>query len=138
MKKKLNCILLIDDDKATNYINKWIISRAEIADKIVAVDSGYKALDYLNEKDVEENPIPDIIFLDINMPGMDGWEFLDEYREMKDVVKERIVIVMLTTSSNPDDLNKSATISLINGFKNKPLTAENLKGIIDEYFPDYK
>ncbi|MCM4154936.1 response regulator [Gramella sp. AN32] len=138
MKKKLNCILLIDDDKATNYINERVISRAKIVDKIVAVESGYKALDYLKEKDFKEYPKPEVIFIDINMPGMDGWEFLEEYGEMKEVQKGNIIIVMLTTSSNPDDLSKSATISRINGFKNKPLTAEKLDEIIDEYFPNYK
>lgn len=136
MKKKLDCILLIDDDKATNYINERVISRAKIADKIVAVESGYKALDYLKENDFTAYPRPDIIFLDINMPGMDGWEFLEEYGEMKEVQKGNI-IVMLTTSSNPDDLRKSATISHINEFKNKPLTAEKLDEIIDKYFPNY-
>lgn len=138
LKKKLNCILLIDDDYATNYIHKRVINKAEITEKIVALESGYEALKYLEQTDFEEYPRPDIMFLDINMPGMDGWEFLEGYEQLDEKHKGKIILVMLTTSLNPDDKNKSDALSTINGFRNKPLTIETLQGVIDEYFADHK
>ena len=138
LKKKLKCILLIDDDYATNYIHKRVIDKAEITENVVVVESGYDALEYLRETNIEEYPRPDIIFLDINMPGMDGFEFLEEYENLKEMQKGNIILVMLTTSLNPEDKNKSDSISIINGFRNKPLTEEILKGVMNDYFSDYK
>lgn len=137
LKQKLKCILLIDDDYATNYIHKRVINSAEITDNIVALESGYDALKYLEETDFQEFPRPEIIFLDINMPGMDGWEFLESYEQLVESQKSKIVLVMLTTSLNPDDKNKSEHIKSIDGFRNKPLTIEILQGIIDEHFSEY-
>lgn len=138
LKRKLKCILLIDDDSATNYIHKRVIDKAEITEKIVALESGYDALEYLQKTDFDKFPRPDIIFLDINMPGMDGWEFLNGYEKLKENQRSKIILVMLTTSLNPDDKNKSDSISTINGFRNKPLNVEILNGVIDEYFPNYR
>ncbi|TVZ17015.1 response regulator [Maribacter sp. MAR_2009_72] len=138
LKKKLSCILLIDDDHATNYIHKRVINKAEITEKIVDLESGYDALKYLEQTDFEAYPRPDIIFLDINMPGMDGWEFLEGYENLSVEQRSKIILVMLTTSLNPDDKNKSDSISTIDGFKNKPLTHEILQDVIDEYFADHK
>ena len=138
LKKKLKCILLIDDDYATNYIHKRVIDKAEITENVVVLESGYDALEYLRETNIEEYPRPDIIFLDINMPGMDGFEFLEEYENLKEMQKGNIILVMLTTSLNPEDKNKSDSISIINGFRNKPLTEEILKGVMNDYFSDYK
>ncbi|WP_289644420.1 response regulator [Maribacter aestuarii] len=138
MKKKLSCVLLIDDDYATNYIHERTIKQADMAEKVVAKQSGYDALDYLRETNSDEYICPEIIFLDINMPGMDGWEFLDEYDKLEEVKKARMVLVMLTTSLNPDDENTSKDIPNISGFKNKPLTVPVLDEIIDTHFPDYR
>lgn len=136
MKKKLHCILLVDDDLATNYIHTKVIQKAEIVEKIVAVTDGFDALEYLKEDKSEEYICPDIIFLDINMPGMDGWEFLDEYKKLDEVKKAKVVLVMLSTSLNPDDASMSKAIPSISGFKNKPLTVPLLENIIETHFPD--
>src|SRR5258708_36657106 len=106
MNKKLNCILLIDDDEPTNFLNKMTIDQSGCAEWVQVVQSGQEALDYLqgtgrfkNRK--EDYPRPDLIFLDINMPAMDGWEFLDKYKELPKDQKAEIVLIMLTTSLNP-------------------------------------
>lgn len=135
MKKKLNCILLVDDDEATNYIHTMIIQQADCAETIKAVQSGYEALEYLVEKVGGEYPQPDFIFLDVNMPGMNGWEFLEEYEKLPDEKKGNIVVVMLTTSLNPDDADKAKKIGTINGFKSKPLTVEMVQDLVKENFP---
>ena len=135
MTKKLNCILLIDDDEATNFIHKRVIKEADCAEKVVAVHNGYEGLNYLKSKEDGEHPRPDLIFLDVNMPGIDGWEFLEAYDDLKSEQKGRIIIVMLTTSLNPDDRERAANIETINSFKNKPLTVAMLSELINTYFP---
>ena len=140
-KKKLKCILLIDDDEATNFLNKIIIERANLTEHIQVAQSGQEALDYLtNQGDFLEEgkgyPQPDLIFLDINMPAMNGWEFLDEYKKLRDEQKARIVIVMLTTSLNPDDELKARKIPEISNYKNKPISQEMLREVIYENFPE--
>src|SRR6478609_8398410 len=135
MKEKLNCILLIDDDEPTNFINELVIKKANCTHKIVAKQGAREALEYLRSQEDGEHPCPDLIFLDINMPAMNGWDFLEEYRKLDEKQKGRIVIVMLTTSLNPDDEEKARGIKEINDFKSKPLTKEILEEILKKYYP---
>ncbi|EPR67729.1 response regulator [Cyclobacterium qasimii] len=131
MNKKVNCILLIDDDEPTNFLHKIIIDDSGLANKVVAVQSGYEALEYLENKEDGEYPQPDLIFLDINMPAMNGWEFLEEYNKLDEGIKGKVVVVMLTTSINPDDKKKALSKGFINGFLSKPLSKEMLEKLID-------
>ena len=137
MKQKLNCILLIDDDKPTNFINEVVIKQLDCAEKIVVVQNGSEALDYLKSKDDGEHPQPDLIFLDINMPAMNGWEFLEKYTELDKKQHGKVVVIMLTTSLNQDDEKKASVIPYINGFKSKPLTPEIMQEVLEEYFADW-
>lgn len=136
MKEKLNCILLIDDDEPTNFINELVIKKAACTQKIVVKQGAREALEYLMSKEDGEHPRPDLIFLDINMPAMNGWDFLEEYRKLDELQKGKIVIVMLTTSLNPDDEEKARKIKEINDFKSKPLTKEILQEILLRYYAD--
>tara|TARA_R110002124_G_scaffold287323_4_gene472821 strand:+ start:4326 stop:4733 length:408 start_codon:yes stop_codon:yes gene_type:complete len=132
MRKKVNCILLIDDDEPTNFLHKIIIEDSNLAEKVVAVQSGYEALEYLEKKEDGKYPQPGIIFLDINMPAMNGWEFLERYKQLDESLKGKILVVMLTTSINPDDKKKAMGKGFVKGFLSKPLTTEMLEKIIDD------
>jgi CheY-like chemotaxis protein len=136
MKQKLKCILVIDDDEPTNFFTRMILEESGCADHIKMVQSGQEALDYLLKSESGDNaalyPSPDLIFLDINMPAMDGWEFLDEYRKLN--VMSRILVVMLTTSLFPEDKLKAENMPEISGFENKPLTAEKVAAVLEKYF----
>ena len=141
MKQKLNCILVIDDDEPTNFFTRIILEEADCCNHIKTVQSGQEALDYQaqSEKpgaDPNLYPSPDLIFLDINMPAMNGWEFLDEYRNLSIAPQHKIIMVMLTTSLFPEDKAKAGRSPEISGFENKPLTLDKLERILKTYFVD--
>jgi len=139
MKSKLNCILLVDDDEPTNFLNKMILEDVNCAQTIEVADSGMSALDYLKSAangNGNATTSPDLIFLDINMPAMNGWEFLEQYSHLEKEHKANVVIVMLTTSLNPDDRAKASKIPDVSGFETKPLTPEKLEAILKKYFPE--
>lgn len=138
MKRKLNCVLLIDDDEPTNFLNKMIIEETGQVESVLVTQSAKDALDYLSGKgkvnDAANLPAPELIFLDINMPAMDGWEFLERYDLLSNAQKSSIIVVMLTTSFNPEDEERARNIKYISSFKNKPLTNEVIMEIIAEHF----
>jgi len=130
MSIQLNCILLIDDDEPTNFLNKLTLEQSGCTRQIRVAQSGQEALNYLQNA----APRPDLIFLDINMPAMDGWEFLERYRDLPDARKADIVLIMLTTSLNPDDEKRTRAIPEVAGFENKPLSPEQLNNLLKKYF----
>ena len=132
MKKKVNCVLLIDDDDATNYIHQHVINEADFAENIKIVGNGQEALDYLKFKNKADYIRPDLIFLDINMPVMDGWEFLEKYKQLDEELQGKMMVVLLTTSLNPDDKAASEANDRINYFLIKPLTVEMLQDLSTE------
>ncbi len=146
--KQLNCILLIDDDEPTNFLNKMTLEQAGCTRHIRIAQSGQAALDYLRGSgpslpgsdngpgpaNPDACPRPDLIFLDINMPAMDGWEFLAQYRNLPPEKKADTVLIMLTTSLNPDDELRTRTIPEIAGFENKPLKQDRLENLLKKYF----
>lgn len=134
---KIKSVLLIDDDEPTTFINKKIIQSSGLAETIHIAHSGQEALDFLNKTDNQVNneiPIPELIFLDINMPAMDGWEFLTHYKNLTNIQTAVIIIVMLTTSLNPEDEMKAKEIKEVYGYKNKPLTRQMIEEIAIKYF----
>ena len=136
--KKVNCILLIDDDPDDNFFHTIIIDESGWCNQVQVAIDGERALDYLikagEANSSESFPKPDIIYLDINMPRMNGFDFLDAFEKLDEKLKSNIVIVMLTTSSNPNDKIKAATYPVVKGFQNKPLTEEMLRETIENYF----
>lgn len=134
MTQKLNKILLVDDNEADNYLHKLIISEAEVAESVVDQPDGKAALEYL-EKGADQLP-PDLIFLDINMPRMNGWEFLEAYAQLPDELQSAVVIVMLTTSVFSKDRERAERLPNFSGFLSKPLTEEDLQKVIQQHFPE--
>lgn len=134
--KKVNCILLIDDNVHDNFFHSIVIKEADAAKQIKTALNGEEALDYL-EKAIDGHDgyiLPEIIFLDINMPGMNGFEFIEKARKMNLVINNKpIAIIMLTSSLNPNDLQtaKEKFPVEIKEFKNKPLTHKMLKDVIN-------
>ncbi|MFT5338049.1 MAG: CheY-like chemotaxis protein [Luteibaculaceae bacterium] len=134
MTMKINRTLLIDDDEPTNFYNEHIINQSGLVNEVMALQSGGSALEYLTTEVDGEYPKPDLIFVDINMPAMNGWEFLDEYEKLDPKHKGTVIVMMLTTSLNPDDEGKAKNFGSIKGFKRKPLNQNTLQDIIEHHF----
>ncbi len=126
--------MLVDDNPDDNFFHEREIKKDHLEATVVVKNSGTEALEYLkSKKDIERLP-PDLIFLDINMPGMNGWEFLEEYSLLDNKFQSDVLIIMLTTSDNPDDEERTRTWSNVSDYITKPLTKEKMKVIVDKYF----
>jgi len=136
MKKKLGCIMLVDDSPDDNFFHERVIRRNEFTDCVIPKESAREALDFLRSRPKDGAREIDIIFLDINMPGMNGWEFLEEYNSMEAERQVGVVIVMLTTSDNPEDKARAGKWGFVSDFKTKPLTKEMMDDILRKYFSE--
>lgn len=131
--KAVNCIMLVDDNKVDNFFHERVITKAKAANTVISRTSAKEGLDYLMD-DVAAGAVrPDILFLDINMPGMNGWEFLEEYKKLDSCMQAKMVVVMLSTSKNPDDIEMAKAHGIPTDFKSKPLTKEMLEDILEMY-----
>jgi len=134
MNKSVNCVLLIDDDMATNFFNKRVVSKHQCFNTVKTVQSGSAALEYFTDVEKEKAIKPDLVFLDINMPAMNGWEFLVEYAKLNREIREGVRVIVLSTSSNPDDFAMSKINKSVSDFINKPLSLDSLDSILNDHF----
>lgn len=128
--KPFKSILLIDDDEATNYLHKFYINEWEITENVYVAVNGKEAIDFLKTNDNFRNEKPSLILLDINMPVMNGFEFMEAYENLEDELKASTVIVMLTTSLHPKDLQKADSFPDLKAYINKPLTKDEIYEIL--------
>lgn len=129
----IDSILLIDDDDVNNYINARLLKKLAITENVNVSVNGEEALKYLHRVNSDASEFPDLILLDINMPVMDGFEFLQQFSSINFTPKEPVVI-MLTTSSNEKDMGQIAFYPRVAGFLNKPLTEEKMQTIVQQFF----
>lgn len=130
--KKYHAVMLVDDNEIDNLINQKMIEAANICEHIFTHSGAKSAIEFLkNIEKLVKGPVsmylPEIIFLDIDMPLMDGFQFLEEFERLSDSIKAHCKIVMLTSSLNPQDMNKAKKNQYVLKYINKPLTQENLK-----------
>ncbi|PIQ07612.1 MAG: hypothetical protein COW71_16105 [Ignavibacteriales bacterium CG18_big_fil_WC_8_21_14_2_50_31_20] len=134
MKTKAMCIMLVDDDKNDNFFHEREIKKNNIETIVIVEESGTGALKYLKSMIDKKKIEPALIFLDINMPGMNGWEFLEEYNNLPKEIQSKVMIIMLTTSVRPEDIERAESYEFVLDYITKPLTKEKMKDINDKYF----
>jgi len=128
--KRYKTIMLIDDNEIDNLINQKMIEAADIAEHIYTHTGAKSAIEFLRnmeQLEVADSVLPEVIFLDIDMPLMDGFQFLDEFEKLSVATKEKCEIVMLTSSINPQDVDKSKQYAHVKKYLNKPLSQTTLK-----------
>ncbi len=120
--KSIDLVLLVDDNDTDNFISKRIIEITKFADRVEVKSSGKGALDYLREHQNSPAQIPSIIFLDINMPIVDGFVFLYEFEKFNELVKNKSKVIILSSSDNKRDIDKIVNNNHVIKFITKPLT----------------
>ncbi|WP_456461992.1 response regulator [Reichenbachiella sp.] len=125
---QIDHVLLVDDDVPTNFIHEVILKKTNRFKQIGSVLSATEALDYLQVSR------PNLIFLDINMPALSGWDFIDQFRSLPLEQKENIVIIMLSTSMDPKDRQRAEICSEIQEFVSKPISVEKVEDILVSHF----
>ena len=126
---KFNDILLVEDDPITVMVCDRIIKMCLFSDKVESCENGKKAIDYLIHLAETGINFPELIFLDINMPVMNGWDFLEEYEKIDTLLKKSTRIFILSSTVDPEDYQKAKDFGNVEDFISKPLSKELLERI---------
>lgn len=126
---KFSRVMLIDDNDIDNLINSRIITSHNFAAVVDVKTTTESALEQLRSLAAGSSNIPSIIFLDLNMPVLDGFAFLEEFEKMADFIKTDCKVVVLSSSISPDDINKASTNAYVVKYINKPLNESYLDAI---------
>ena len=126
-------VLLVDDDQISNFLTTSLLKRSGLAKNISISLDGKEAMNLLQKRAATKEPFPDLILLDINMPDMNGFEFLEAFRSLRNCPYHP-VIAILTTSQNYQDIESLKNFPEVEVFLNKPLYEEDLQFLLSEYF----
>ena len=137
--RKLKGVLLIDDNETSNFLNQRLLNRMNIAEQIRVFTNGKQAIEYLQQlgqgnaaETGNDFFMPDLILLDINMPVLDGFEFLEMYEDLPDELKQKMIITILSTSSHQQDTERASAFNAY--YILKPLTSEKLTELLNDKF----
>ena len=125
----IGLVLLVDDNDTDNFISKRIIEITKFAKNVIVKNTGKSALDYLGENQDNPESLPDLIFLDINMPIVDGFVFLYEFEKFHVNIKNKCKVIILSSSDNKRDIDKIVNNDYVIKFITKPLTESTLAEI---------
>ena len=134
--KKLDMVLLVEDDEMVNFYNEFLLKDLGIAHEVAIVVNGKEALEYLARCDAGDAGVtfPDLILLDINMPVMGGFEFIEEYEKRAVENRAKALVMMLTTSLHPKDVERAKHFESILEYLAKPLMRESIATVVGKYF----
>ena len=122
-------VLLVDDNEIDNFINERMILSTKFAGEVIVKNSADAAMNYIQDYANEETKLPDVIFLDLNMPIKDGFAFLEEYDGVNDLIKNKCKVIVLSSSISPEDINRASTNPYVSKYINKPLSEKYLDAI---------
>ncbi|MEH6745585.1 MAG: response regulator [Maribacter arcticus] len=128
--KKVQVCCIIDDDPIFIYGTKRIIEKVDFCNKIIVYNNGQEAIDGIYELIKTKEQLPDVILLDINMPVMDGWEFLVEFKKLQNLFSKKIHIYIASSSVDPRDIERIKNYKEVSDYILKPITPDDLGKII--------
>ncbi len=123
-------MFLVDDDDTFIYISQKIIAKTELVKEINTFENGLAALRFIKDNKDNKSVLPDLLFLDLSMPVMDGWEFLEEYDKINMEYKKDITIYICSSSISPNDLVRTKKYTAVKDFIIKPITQEKFTQIV--------
>lgn len=135
-KNKPIVISVVDDDEIYQYTIKRTLNLLKLTKKVLIFSDGEEAIEFLEENIQDEETLPDVIFLDINMPIMDGFEFMDEFIKLKPRTGKKIIVYMVSSSVDPVDLERAQKINEISDYIVKPIGENQVLNIIESLKKD--
>lgn len=130
--------MIIDDDEIHNYLFSKRLINVGFTDDVIEFTKASEALKYLQENIESQEKLPDVIFLDLQMPVFDGWDFINDYEGIKARTSKNILLFTLSSSVNPKDLNRSNNSPIVIEYIHKPLMEDELFVMKDRYFKKLK
>ena len=129
-KPKAKRTLIIDDDEIFVFGLTKLIQIKSLADDIVVKENGHKAINYIITLAEENKPLPELILLDLNMPILDGWGFLDRFKDLEESLHRKMEINIMSSSIAQSDYDRSKTYSAVSGYFVKPLSLKDLTNLL--------
>ncbi|MCL9806530.1 response regulator [Flavobacterium amniphilum] len=130
MTKQLKNLILVDDDDIMVFLTKRLVAKTNLAKLSQVFGNGEDLINFLKENQDKPEVLPEVIFLDLFMPVMDGWEFLEEYDQIKPVLCKEITIYVITSSVSSTDFNKAKKNKHVSDYIVKPMDKEQFTAII--------
>ncbi|SFW53387.1 response regulator [Cellulophaga fucicola] len=129
---KIHSACIIDDDPIFVYGTKRIMKDVDFCEEIHVFENGLDAIEELNRLRVAKEKLPKLIFLDLNMPIMNGWEFLDDFQKIPRHIREGVIIYIISSSIDPRDIERVKTYDIVSDYILKPVTPKDLQNLLEE------
>lgn len=127
----MKLVALVDDDSIFQFTATRLIESAQLAKEILHFENGNEALQYLEKNSANSDLLPDFLFLDINMPIVDGWMFLEDFEKLKTKLAKEFPIYMVSSSIDPRDMSRAKEFVEVKDFVVKPVTIERFTELLD-------
>lgn len=129
--KKIETACIIDDDPIFIYGTKRLMAEVDFCNNILVFENGQDAIDGLNKITASGEKLPAVIFLDLNMPIMNGWEFLEDFVKIPNNNRKKVTIFIISSSIDPRDLERIKNYKVVNNYILKPISNEDLRSVLE-------
>jgi CheY-like chemotaxis protein len=133
MNKPLRTVLIIDDNESTIFLHKHVLKKCNVSEKVLAFLDAQSALNFLATEYEGEYINPELILLDINMPGTDGWAFTEKFFQLPEEMRSKTVLAMVTSSILTEDHDKAQQMG-VKEFMVKPIHKQHIMDLMQKYF----
>ncbi len=132
MMEKVGTLCLVDDDTLFHFLTRKVVERTHLVNQVITFINGLEAIRFLVSAKNDPEELPEIILLDLNMPVMDGWGFLDEYQLLRPKLNKKITLYVVSSSIVPDDIQRAKAISEVTDYIIKPVTRDKFMDILHQ------